>query len=116
MIGTGLILAASAVVLLSIQTGRDIGNAEDPVYEACMKAGGEAAECACVSREARSRFTHTQMKIIAQAMPDLDNVGEPQALVEELGLSFDQILNLRQRALNADGVIRSACGTGLGDE
>jgi hypothetical protein len=111
--GTGLILAVAVAMTLSLQAGRDIEGDANPVYEACLRIGGDAAECGCVSREARSRFTPVQIEIIAYAMPRLENVGTPQAVVDELGLSFDQILNLRQRARNADSVIRAACGTGL---
>ena len=115
MIGKGLVLAMAVAAALPAQDNSGSGDTDrDPVFAACVKAGGEAAGCACVSREARSRFTPLQMQVIAHAMPDLRNVGQPQAEIDALGFNFDQILNLRQRALNADDVIRNACGIGLG--
>ena len=48
-------------------------------------------------------------------MPDLSRVGEPQDLVDSLGLSLDQVLNLRQRVSYAEPVFRQACGIGLSD-
>lgn len=106
------------VVLVAIltgwgQTGPDPEAVRSALMEACQASGGSQDACACVSREAGSRFNERQMRVIVAAMPDMRQVGEPQALADELGFSFDQILNLRQRAMRADTVIRSACGTGL---
>ena len=109
---TALVLGASTL----LQTQTAAPGAEDPVFQACMAQDGDRDACLCVSREAASRFSPNQQTIIAAAMPDMRRVGEPQALVDQLGLSFDQILNLRQRAQRADTVIRAACGRGLGAE
>ena len=113
MIATISVIGAAAMLALAQPPVRSPGTAGDRVLEACVEAGGKQSDCACVSREARSRFTPRQITVIAEAMPDIERVGEPQALVDELGFTFDQILNLRQRALRADPVIRSACGRGL---
>lgn len=110
MMGTVAGMAALWLAMLNTQSDEPV---VDPVLEACVEAGGGNTACACVSRELHSRFNAAQITIIAAAMPDLERVGEPQSLVDELGFSLDQILNLRQRAMRADPVIRSACGRGI---
>lgn len=85
----------------------------DPVLQACLDSHGARGACECVAREARSRFSSKQRAILAAAMPDIERVGEPQELVDELGLSLDEILNLRRRVSRADTVIRNACGIGF---
>lgn len=109
MQGAGLV----AALLMTAQSDPDPEAVRSALVEACETAGGSPGACACVAREASSRFNERQMRVIVAAMPDMQRVGEPQALADELGFSFDQILNLRQRALRADTVIRSACGAGL---
>jgi hypothetical protein len=112
MQGAGLV----AALLMTAQSDPDPEAVRGALVEACEAAGGSPGACACVSREASSRFNERQMRVIVAAMPDMQRVGEPQALADQLGFSFDQILNLRQRALRADTVIRSACGAGLSRE
>ena len=109
MQGAGLV----AALLMTAQSDPDPEAVRGALVEACEAAVGSPGACACVSRETSSRFNARQMRVIVAAMPDMQRVGEPQALADELGFSFDQILNLRQRALRADPVIRSACGAGL---
>lgn len=116
MTGIGAVVATLLVSLLAQGPARNEEPAGDPVIEACTGSGGTPAECACVSRELRSRFNPSQITVITAAMPDVERVGEPQALVDELGFTLDQILNLRQRVMRADPVIRSACGHGLSRE
>jgi hypothetical protein len=116
MIGAGQALAAPLAIALAMQPGASDRETGDPVYTACRDAGGDATACGCVSREARSRFNADQLTIIAAAIPDVRKVGQPQELVDTLGLSLDQILNLRQRAINADRVINAACGIGFDTE
>lgn len=110
-----MITAGTIALLLQGQVSRPAAG-DDPVIAACREAGGSHDSCACVSRELRSRFNPAQITVIVEAMPEIDRVGEPQALVDELGFTLDQILNLRQRAIRADTVIRSACGHGLSRE
>jgi hypothetical protein len=112
----------SATLLLSLSIGlatpghpdADQEQAENPIYQACLAHGGEAMTCGCLEREARSRFNLDQRRVIAAAMPELSRIGEPQDLVDSLGMSLDQILNLRQRVTYAEPVLREACGQGLG--
>lgn len=113
MIATIPVMSAAAMLLLAQPSVRSQDAAGDRMLDACIEAGGTRTDCACVSREARSRFTPRQITVIAEALPDIERVGEPQTLVDALGFTFDQILNLRQRALRADPVIRAACGRGL---
>ena len=93
----------------------DRETAENPIYQACLAEGGASLACGCLEREASSRFNLSQRQVIAAAMPDLSRVGEPQDLVDSLGLSLDQVLNLRQRVSYAEPVFRQACGIGLSD-
>jgi len=116
MIAAVSVMTAATALLLAQPPGRGDSLSSDPVLEACVEAGGTRSACSCVSRELRSRFTPRQITVIAEVMPDVERVGEPQALVDELGFTLDQILNLRQRVLRADPVIRSACGHGLSRE
>lgn len=116
MIAAVFAMTAATVSLLAQPPVRSENSSGDPVLEACIEAGGTRNDCFCVSRELRSRFTPRQITVIAEAIPDVERVGEPQSLVDELGFTFDQILNLRQRAMRADPVIRAACGRGLSGE
>ncbi len=115
MISSALVLSLLIGSGVPAHPELDHETAENPIYQACLLNGGDEQECGCLEREARSRFNLNQRRVIAAAMPDMSRVGEPQDLVDALGLSLDQILNLRQRVAYAEPVFREACGQGLGD-
>ena len=87
------------------------------IHAACRQAGFSEAVCTCIVREADSRFTHAQMHVLAEAIPNLSRITEdPDIDVRSENtspLSAAQLAYLRQRAEGADIVIRRACGTGL---
>ncbi|WP_291845608.1 hypothetical protein [Maricaulis sp.] len=87
------------------------------VHRACIAAGQNASVCACILREAHSRFSHDQLDLVGAAMPWLERITEDRAVAETLSpdrrLSAEQLQQLRQRAEAADVVIRQACGVGL---
>lgn len=109
-----------AMLSLSLWTGsaRALDHAdEDPVQQACEGAGVDTATCACISREANSRFSHEQLSVLGTAMPDLGRISQDPALAgpEPLHERFtaEELAHLEQRARAADIVIRQACGVGL---
>ena len=116
MIAAVSAITAATALLLAQPLAGGAGTTSDRVLAACVEAGGTHSDCSCVSRELRSRFSPRQITVIAEAMPHVERLGEPQALVDELGFTLDQILNLRQRVMRADPVIRAACGRGLSSE
>ncbi|WP_203290826.1 hypothetical protein [Maricaulis parjimensis] len=113
MMGKALVLALGLAAGLTAPPETDPETSDNPILEACLSQGGDAAACGCLEREAGSRFSLNQRRVIAAAMPNMSRVGEPQDLVDALGFSLDQVLNLRQRVSSADPVFRQACGMGL---
>jgi len=87
------------------------------IRQACLASGRTENVCACVVREANSRFTHDEIVIVGAAMPRLELITDNPALAASLPadrrLSEDQLRQLRQRVEAADSVIRRACGAGL---
>ena len=115
MISVALVLSLFIGSATPTHPEMDHETAENPIYQTCLQQGGDEQVCGCLEQEARSRFSLNQRRVIAAAMPDLDHIGEPQDLVDALGLNLDQILNLRQRVTSAEPVFRQACGRGLAD-
>ncbi|WP_143742901.1 hypothetical protein [Maricaulis sp. W15] len=90
---------------------------ETAIQNACLASGQAEAVCACIVREANSRFSHGQLELVGAAMPRLERItDDPQVgglLSSEPPLTSEQLQALRQRAEVADVVIRQACGVGL---
>ncbi|MFY0638849.1 hypothetical protein [Maricaulis maris] len=110
------------LAVLSLCVGAGIAQARDhvseaPVLQACERSGVDASVCACIAREANSRFSHDQLGVLGAAMPEIGRITTDPAVAGQTQsherLTAEELASLYQRAQAADVVIRQACGVGL---
>lgn len=109
----GCVLFILAGCSASAQTDEASGSS-DPIERNCMARGGAEAACACVAREARTRFSPTEIDVIAIASdPGASDREERARRLEALGLSTTEMSTLTRRMIAAETVIQQSCGAGL---
>lgn len=86
----------------------------DAIYQSCTERGGEAEACTCVSREVRSRFDEREREILILSFGQPEQSSEERArALQDSGLGTAELSALTRRMVNAEMVIRQACGAGL---
>jgi hypothetical protein len=105
-----IVLGVTLVFLCCIDATGQSGESELPdlVAQDCLQRSGRQASCACLSREAHTRFTDAELRLVVGM-----SEGRFSSQLDQSGLDLIEQETLRRRVRNADQVIRQACGVGL---